>query len=143
MGDNKIMARFRQNAKELKEAAAAVTEKTEAVLDAAAKAAEDSVEAAKPVMEKAVREAADKAETTAKKARAAVKKTVSKFEPKKTSVVFEANGRSFNYDDIVKAVNKACKGQTAKKLEIYVNSDEQAAYYVLDGVASPDYRVQL
>lgn len=112
-----------------------------------AKTVEQTVEEKKPVVEKAVKEAAVKAEKTAKettkKAKAVVEKAKKKFEPKKTAVVFEAYGRSYNYDDIVKVVNKACKNKTAKKLEIYVNAGEGAAYYVLDGEGSVEYKVQL
>lgn len=93
--------------------------------------------------EKVVKVAADKAGKLTRKTADHVKKTVKSFEPKKVEVTFEAYGRSFSYDDVVKAVNKACKGKTAKKLEIYVNATEGAAYYVLDGVPSQDYRVDL
>ncbi|MDO4962263.1 MAG: DUF6465 family protein, partial [Eubacteriales bacterium] len=80
---------------------------------------------------------------TAELADAVAKKTAAKFEPKKTTVTVEANGKSFTYDDVVKAVTKACKGKTAKKLEIYVNANEGVAYYVLDGVGSDEYKVEL
>lgn len=93
--------------------------------------------------EKVVKEAADKAGKLTRKTADHVRKTVKNFEPKKVELTFEAYGRSFNYDDVVKAVNKACKGKSAKKLEIYVNATEGAAYYVLDGVPSQDYRVDL
>lgn len=137
------MARFVKNKEELNEAVGAVVSKVESMTAEA----EDMIENKKPVIEQAVKEAADKAVKsagrTARKTADSVKKTVKKFEPKKTSVVFEANGRSFDYDEIVKKVNKACKGQTAKKLEIYVNAAEETAYYVLDGTADPSYKVEL
>ncbi len=104
-------------------------------IETVVKKTEEVAEAKKPAAEKAVKAAAEK--------KTAAKKTVKKFEPKKTSVVFEANGKSYNYDDVMKAVTKACKGQTAKKLEVYVNAEEGAAYYVLDGVAAPEYKVEL
>lgn len=106
-------------------------------------AVEKVIEEKQPEIEKAAKEITEKAVKTTKKAAEKAKKTVQKFEPKKTTVVFEADGRSFNYDDIVKTVNKACKGKTAKKLEIYVNAYEGAAYYVLDGEGSEEYRVEL
>ena len=137
------MARFVKNKEEINEAVGAVVNKVESMTAEA----EDIIESKKPVIEQAVKDAADKAVRSARKTAGktadSVRKTVKKFEPKKTSVVFEANGRSFNYDDIVKKVNKACKGQTAKKLEIYVNASEGAAYYVLDGNADPSYKVEL
>ena len=126
-----------------KKAAAEKAEKVVKEVVKAAETVEKKVEAKKPEAEKAVKEAAVKATATAKKAASTAKKTVKKFEPKKTTVVFEANGKSYSYDDVVKAVNKACKGKSAKKLEIYVNANEGAAYYVLDGEASADNKIEL
>ena len=104
---------------------------------------EKVIEEKQPQIEKAAKEITEKAVKTTKKAAEKAKKTVQKFEPKKTTLVFEADGRSYDYDEIIKAVNKACKGKTAKKLEIYVNAYEGAAYYVLDGEGSEEYRVEL
>ena len=113
-----------------------------AVKEAADKAAA-SVNVAVDEAEKAIKDAADKAAKLSRKTAEQVKKTAKKFEPKKTEVTFEAYGKSYRYDDVINAVNKACKGKTAKKLEIYVNASEGAAYYVLDGVPSQEYRVDL
>ncbi len=104
------------------------------------KKAEEVVEA-KPAAKEV--KAEEPAKKTAAKKTAAKKTAAKKFEPKKTTVVFEANGKSYDYDEVVKAVTKACKGQTAKKLEIYVNANEGAAYYVLDGTTAPEFKVEL
>ena len=107
--------------------AAAEVKKVETVVEE--KKAEVKAEAAK--------------EPAAKKALAKKAAPAKKFEPKKTSVVFQADGKEFDCDEVVKNVMKACKGKTAKKLEIYVNANEGAAYYVLDGEGSAEYKVQL
>ncbi len=137
------MAAVLKNTTELKEAVETAVKAAEVKAAEAEQKVSKAAAARKPAAEKAVREATDKAVELTKKTAASVRKTVKKFEPKKTVVTFEAHGRSYSYDDIVKAVNKACKGQTAKKLEIYVNAEEGAAYYVLDGVAAPEYKVEL
>ena len=132
--------------KVVKDVEAAVGEKLEAVsekMEDVSKKVTEAVEESKPEIQKAVKTAKAKTGAAAKKAAATVKKTVKKFEPKKTGVVFEAYGKSFYYDDVVKKVTKACKGKTAGRLDIYINAEEGAAYYVLDGEVSPDYRVEL
>ncbi|MBQ8933629.1 MAG: hypothetical protein IJ061_05025 [Lachnospiraceae bacterium] len=124
---------------------------TKKTVEKAAQAAVAEVKKAEAVVEekktevkaeaKAEAEAAKK--PAAKKAPAKKAAPAKKFEPKKTSVVFQADGKEFDCDEVVKNVMKACKGKTAKKLEIYVNANEGAAYYVLDGEGSAEYKVQL
>ena len=52
-------------------------------------------------------------------------------EPKKFIIQNSAD-QSISYTDIVKKVNKAYK-ETIKSLEIYVKSEENKAYYVVNG----------
>lgn len=77
-------------------------------------------------------------ETVEKKA-AAPRKTT------KTTVCVEMNGLNVSVADIQSAVKKAVKanGQSASELNIYINAQEKAAYYTLDGVGSADYKVDL
>ena len=87
------------------------------------------VPAAKKAAPAAKKPAAKKApakKTTAKKAAPA--KVV---EPRKFIIQNQAD-QSISYADIVKKVNKAYK-DTIKTLEIYVKSEENKAYYVVNG----------
>ena len=75
--------------------------------------------------------------TTAKKA--------APRKPCKTSVCVEMNGLSVAVADIQNAVKKAVKDQglEASELKIYVNAQEQAAYYTVDGEGGQTYKVDL
>ena len=99
---------------------------------------------------KAVKEAAAEAKATAVKAQekvvAEVKevaKTAAKTTTRKTcktSVCVEMNGLSVAVADIQSAVKAAVKAQG---LKIYVNANEQAAYYTVDGQGGESYKVDL
>ena len=105
----------------------------------AAKKAPAKTAAKKPAAKKAPAKAAAKA--PAKKAAAkkpAAKKAPAKkaapakiVEPKKFIIQNSAD-QSISYTEIVKKVNKAYK-DTIKSLEIYVKSEENKAYYVVNG----------
>ena len=74
--------------------------------------------------------------------------TVKKAAPRKTcktSVCVEMNGLSGAVADIQNAVKKAVKDQglEASELKIYVNAQEQAAYYTVDGEGGQTYKVDL
>ena len=64
----------------------------------------------------------------------------------KTSVCVEMNGLSVavarNIQSAVKAAVKA-QGLEASELKIYVNANEQAAYYTVDGRGGESYKVDL
>ena len=104
---------------------------------------------------KAVKEAAAEAKATAVKAQekvvAEVKeaaKTAAKTTTRKTcktSVCVEMNGLSVAVADIQSVVKAAVKAQglEASELKIYVNANEQAAYYTVDGQGGESYKVDL
>ena len=81
---------------------------------------------AAPAAKKPAAKKAPAKKTTAKKAAPA--KVV---EPRKFIIQNQAD-QSISYADIVKKVNKAYK-DTIKTLEIYVKSEENKAYYVVNG----------
>ena len=81
---------------------------------------------------------------TAKKAPA--KRTTAK--DIKTSVVVQFAGKEVTEKDLIAAVKKAYtkKGNKVgdiKTIEIYVKPEESAAYYVVNGEASDDFKVML
>ncbi|MDO4787685.1 MAG: DUF6465 family protein [Johnsonella sp.] len=69
-----------------------------------------------------------------------------KTEPK-TTIVIEYEGRPILAKDVVaralKAYKKANKGAVIKKVDIYIKPEENAAYYVVNGDASPSYKITL
>ena len=77
------------------------------------------------------------------KAKTAAKTTTRKT--CKTSVCVEMNGLSVAVADIQSAVKAAVKAQglEASELKIYVNANEQAAYYTVDGQGGESYKVDL
>ena len=81
---------------------------------------------------------------TAKKAPA--KRTTAK--DIKTSVVVQFAGKEVTEKDLIAAVKKAYtkKGNKVgdiKTIEIYVKPEENAAYYVVNGVGADDYKIEL
>ena len=103
--------------------------------------------------EAVVAEAAEKpAKATRKKAAAAEKEPAAKKAPAKkvepkTSVMIEYAGKTVVAKDVLaaaqKAYKKANKGVVIKKIEIYIKPEENVAYYVVNGDASADYKVEL
>ena len=61
------------------------------------------------------------------------------------SLCFQCSELQISPEDVENAVKKDMeqKGYTAKNVQIYVNMEEAAAYYVLDGTAGGDYCVIL
>ena len=106
------------------------TAAVKAVKDAAAEAKATAVKA----QEKVVAEVKEVAKTAAK---TTTRKTC------KTSVCVEMNGLSVA--DIQSAVKAAVKAQglEASELKIYVNANEQAAYYTVDGQGGESYKIDL
>ena len=105
------------------------TAAVKAVKDAAAEAKATAVKA----QEKVVAEVKEVAKTAAK---TTTRKTC------KTSVCVEMNGLSVAVADIQSAVKAAVKAQ-GLELKIYVNANEQAAYYTVDGQGGESYKVDL
>ena len=66
----------------------------------------------------------------------------------KTSVVVQFAGKEVTEKDLIAAVKKAYtkKGNKVgdiKTIEIYVKPEENAAYYVVNGVGADDYKIEL
>lgn len=92
---------------------------------------------------------------TAKAAEAAVVETVETVETKKatrkpavkSSVYVQFGGKEIVEKDVVAACKKAyadlATGEDLKTLEVYIKLEEGAAYYVANGVASEDYKIEL
>ncbi len=93
---------------------------------------------------KAATAAAAPAKTAEAKAAAPAKKAAPR-KTCKTSVCVEMNGLSVAVADIQNAVKKAVKDQglDASELKIYVNAQEQAAYYTVDGEGGETCKVDL
>lgn len=111
-----------------------------------------------PVVEKAketVKEAAQKTEATVKAATKtakattkAVKETTKAVKETARTRVGAVNLEIFETNVTVDAVKKAVKNDAAAKglagnIVIYLNAEERAAYYTVDGVGSEDYKVDL
>lgn len=133
---------------EVKKTVAAAGKEVKPAEKPAAKAAEpakkaEPAPAAKTAAVKAV-EPAKKAEEPAKKTRGRKPGSKNKTAPK-TKLVFQYYGQEFDPETITKKVQKAAakKADKIKKLDVYVNIEENAVYYVVDGNASDDYRIQL
>ena len=107
--------------------------------------AEAKAEAPKAEAPKAeAKKAEEPKKETAKKAPA--KRTTAK--DIKTSVVVQFAGKEVTEKDLIAAVKKAYtkKGNKVgdiKTIEIYVKPEESAAYYVVNGEGSDDYKVTL
>ena len=93
----------------------------------------------------AAKTAAEKKAAAPKKA-APAKKEAAKKEVK-SSVVIEYAGRQIVARDVLEAAKKAYesmnKGAAIETIEIYVKPEEGAAYYVVNGEGSDQYKVQL
>lgn len=88
-----------------------------------------------------VKEAAPKAEK-----KAPAKKTVSK--PIKSSLYVQFAGKEYTEKNLVTAAKKAYvalgnKAADIKKIDIYVKTEENVAYYTVNGAGSPDYKIDL
>lgn len=82
--------------------------------------------------------------------KAPVRKTAARRTKKtapKTTVMIEYAGRQFDMEEIVKkaseAFGNANPNTEIKTLEVYVQPEEQVAYYVANGEGSEDFKVEL
>lgn len=101
------------------------------------KAAEEVKE---PVVEEAKAEAAPVEEAPVKKARKPRKKaaTITSF--------VQFGGMELNIKELEEKIKKEYAkkgGEDATSIEIYLKPEEKAAYYVVNGVGSPDYKIEL
>lgn len=116
-----------------------------AAVKKAEKAADKAVKEAKPAVKKAAKSATEKS----RKAADTVKKTVRKAVAKKPeeTVYIQFEGKEIDMKELtdaaVKAYQEAHKGAEIKSVEIYVKPEESAAYYVVNGDAAPEYRIDL
>ena len=99
----------------------------------------------KPVVEAVVETVAETVVEAAAIEEKAVEKKAAKKPACKTSVCVEMNGLSVAVADIQTAVKKAVKEKELEpvELKIYINAQEQAAYYTVDGNGGEDYKVDL
>ena len=122
------MARPKRTMAAAAQAGAALTRTAEV------KKAEDVKKAAEPVVKEEVKETA-----------AAVKE-VAKPEIEK-SVVVEFGGRQVAAKDVLAQAEKeygmTYPGTVIKSIELYISPEQNAAYYVVNGEGSDDFRIQL
>lgn len=94
--------------------------------------------------EPAVQEATETVREVAKKAEAVVTEVSKAASTKIGAVHLEIFETNVSMDDVKKAVKKdiADKGLSGN-IEIYLNAEERAAYYTVDGVGSAEYKIDL
>lgn len=137
------------------------TEKKEAVKAPAAKAVaaapaakveakavpEVKAEPAKKEAAAAKKEAAPAKKEAAPAKKAPAKKPAAKKAEPKSKVVVEYMGAQILAKDVLaaatKAFTKANKGVAIKTIDLYIKPEEGAAYYVVNGVGSDDYKILL
>ena len=136
--------------KTAKETVEELKKDAEVVIETAEKEIEKIPEKAEKVKKEAaakVTKAKKDIEAKTEEVKAAVKKrTVKKADPK-VDVVVEFAGKQIVAkevkDAVLKAYKKANKGVDIKTVEIYIKPEENAAYYVVNGDAKPEYKIEL
>ncbi len=137
-------------AKEVKPVVAEVKADTKKV--EAPKAEVKKVEAPKAEVKKAEAPKAEVKKTEAKKAapkKAPAKKAPAKKAEIKTNVLLQFYNKEVAESDIITNVKKAWTTQFKGKLkdiktiDIYVKTEENKAYYVINGESTPDYFIEL
>lgn len=109
-----------------------------------AKRVEEKAEAVKsvPVAEKEVKAPAPEKEAKVLTA----KKPAAKKDPKAT-VVFQFAGKEIVAKDVLSQAQedyaKAHKDTEIKTIELYIVAEEHAAYYVVNGEESPEFKIML
>lgn len=128
-------------------AAAVQTNAVQAKAVEVKKAPEAPVKAAETVSKAA--ETVSKAAETVLKAAAPAKaaETVSKTAEVEKSVVVEFGGKQVVVKDVLaqaeKAYAEAKPGTAVKSISLYISPEQNAAYYVVNGEGSDDYRIDL
>lgn len=88
----------------------------------------------------------EEAKKTGKTSSVSKKAANSKKGPK-TSVVIEYEGKQIPAEHVIseaeKAFARANKGVEIKTIDVYVKPEEHAAYYVVNGIGSDDYKLML
>ena len=131
---------------------AALKESFAEIKKAVAETAKAAEKKAAPAKE-AVKEEAPKKEAPVKKTAPAKKteekKPAEKTAPAKaevkTAVTLQIDGRDFNPAKIVADAQKAAEKikKDVKDVHIYINVNDKAAYFTVDGEGKPEYRVNL
>ena len=113
----------------------------------AKKTAKETVEELKKSAETAVETAETEIAKIPEKAEKVKKASTTKKADPKVDVVVEFAGKQIVAKDVkdavLKAYKKANKGVEIKTVEIYIKPEENAAYYVVNGDAKPEYKVEL
>ena len=142
--------------KTTKKAEAAVTEEVKAAVEAP-KAEEKKAPAKKPAAKKTVKQAAEVVKEETKKAAEAVKEETKKVTKKAAaaakkvsapdaSVYVEFYGKQIAAKNVLEQALNAYKANhkdAVKSIEIYVKPEENAAYYVVNGQGSDDFKIEL
>jgi len=120
--------------------AAKTTAKKTSVKKAAEKAVETAVETVENLVEKAAEKKAAPKKTT-------TRKTAAKKAEPQANVVIQFAGKEFQAKEILEkakaAFAKANEGVEIQSIELYVKPEENAAYYVVNGTGSDDYKIEL
>ena len=121
---------------------AALKESFAEIKKAVAETAKAAEKKAAPAKE-AVKEEAPKKETEEKKP--AEKKTAPAKAEVKTAVTLQIDGRDFDPAKIIADAQKAAEKikKDVKDVHVYINVNDQAAYFTVDGEGKPEYRVNL
>ncbi|MCQ5141708.1 DUF6465 family protein [Enterocloster bolteae] len=140
------MARPKRTAAAAAQTGAAQNRTAEVKKAAEVKTAEDVKKADEPAVKEAVKETVKKPVAAAKEEiKETVKETV-KPEIEK-SVVVEFGGRQVAAKDVLaqaeKAYAKSHPGTVIKSMELYISPEQNAAYYVVNGEGSDDFRIDL
>ena len=128
-------------AKDAVKAAAETAVKVEKAAEKAASTTKKTVKAAEDVAGKTVKAAEDVAGKTVKAAGEAVKKAPVRKSVKET-VYLQYLGKEINKDDLVEQVREIWTGELNKKasdlksISLYLKPEENAAYYVINGVTT-------
>lgn len=124
--------------------AVVTADKAETKKAAAVKTAVEKKETVKK--EAAAKKETVKKETAAKKAPAR-RTAAKKAEDVKATVTIQFAGKEVVAKNILEEAKKAFaaanKGVEIKTIDIYVKPEENAAYYVVNGVGSDDYKIEL
>lgn len=124
--------------------AVVTADKAETKKAAAVKTAVEKKETVKK--EAAPKKETVKKETAAKKAPAR-RTAAKKAEDVKATVTIQFAGKEVVAKNILEEAKKAFaaanKGVEIKTIDIYVKPEENAAYYVVNGVGSDDYKIEL
>ena len=134
-----------------KKTSAKAEKAAETVVAAAKEKAAEAVVAAEEIKAAAEKTAKEVKKAAVKKAdevkTAAKKRTVKKAAEPKCTVTIEFAGKSIaareTLDKAIKAYKDAHKDEIIQTVDLYIKPESGEAYYVVNGDASPDYKIEL